>query len=157
MGNHSDVATVSVIGFGTGAALAICAAANRPEVRAVAAFAPPADFADWSNSPDYLLAHARSIGAISDESFPEDPEAWSNELSQIIAADAAAEYAPRPLMVLHGHDDDVVPLFDSRIVADSHGSAELRIISGAGHLLRYDPRAVAMLLGWIDRHRYGGD
>lgn len=157
LGEHQAVATVGVIGFGTGAALAICAAANRPEVRAVAAFAPPADFADWSSSPEYLLAHARDIGAISDDGFPADLAAWSAELSEIKAADAAAEYGPRPLMVLHGQDDDVVPLFDSRIVADSHGSAELRIISGAGHLLRYDPRAVAMLLGWIDRHRYGGD
>ena len=29
--------------------------------------------------------------------------------------------------------------------------AELRIIAGAGHQLRHDPRAVAVLLGWLDR------
>jgi acetyl esterase/lipase len=32
-------------------------------------------------------------------------------------------------------------------------AAELRIVSGAGHRLRHDPRAVAILLGWLDRER----
>jgi putative redox protein len=29
----------------------------------------------------------------------------------------------------------------------------LQIIQGAGHRLRHDPRAMAMLLGWLDRQR----
>lgn len=156
LGARDDVSSVSVIGFGTGAALAICAAASRPQVRAVAAVAPPADFADWSNSPDELLRHARSVGAIHDEDFPGDTDDWAAELAQVQAVQAAGELSPRPLTILHGHDDEVVPLFDSRIVADAHGSAELRVIGGAGHLLRYDPRAIAILLGWVDRRRHTG-
>jgi putative redox protein len=39
------------------------------------------------------------------------------------------------------------------VLADAHGHAELRIIDGAGHQLRYDPRAVAVLLGWLDLQR----
>ena len=27
------------------------------------------------------------------------------------------------------------------------------MIGGAGHALRHDPRAVAVLLGWLDRQR----
>lgn len=151
---RDDVSSVSVIGFGTGAALSICAAANRPRVRAVLAVAPPADFSDWSNDPEALLGHARMVGAITDDNFPHDFEAWAAELSEVQAVEAADELEPRPLLILHGQDDELVPLFDSRIVADAHGSAELRVISGAGHLLRYDPRAIAILLGWIDRLRY---
>ncbi len=64
---------------------------------------------------------------------------------------AAPRLAPRPLLVAHGSDDDLVPLFDARVLADAHRGAELRIINGAGHRLRHDPRAVAMLLGWLDR------
>jgi uncharacterized protein len=47
-----------------------------------------------------------------------------------------------------------VPVFDARVLADAHGSAELRLINGAGHRLRHDPRAVAVLLGWLDRQRH---
>ena len=154
LGDLDEVASVSVIGFGTGAALAICAAARQPQVRSVAAFAPPADFADWSDDPQAILKHARNVGAISDDSFPQNFDAWAQELSEVQAVAGAEIMAPRSLMILHGADDDVVPVFDSRIVADAHGSADLRIVQGAGHLLRYDPRAIAVLLGWVDRQRY---
>jgi putative redox protein len=54
---------------------------------------------------------------------------------------------------MHGSDDEIVPTADSRVLAEAHGSAELQIISGAGHRLRHDPRAMAILLGWLDRQR----
>jgi putative redox protein len=38
-------------------------------------------------------------------------------------------------------------------MAEAHGSAELRVLDGAGHRLRHDPRAVALLLGWLDRQK----
>ncbi len=55
------------------------------------------------------------------------------------------------MLVMHGADDESVPVFDARVLADAHGTAELRIIAGAGHGLWYDPRAIAILLGWLDR------
>jgi putative redox protein len=54
---------------------------------------------------------------------------------------------------MHGSDDEIVPTADSRVLAEAHGSAELQIVSGAGHRLRHDPRAMAILLGWLDRQR----
>jgi len=65
--------------------------------------------------------------------------------------DAARRFAPRPLLVMHGEDDESVPVADSRLLAETHGSAELRVIAGAGHRLRHDPRAIAVLMGWLDR------
>ena len=64
---------------------------------------------------------------------------------------AARRLAPRPLLVLHGSDDDVAPLDDARILAEAHGSAELRVVLTAGRRIRHDPRAIASLLGWLDR------
>jgi putative redox protein len=57
---------------------------------------------------------------------------------------------------MHGSEDEVVPVLDSRALADAHGSADVRIIDGGGHQLRHDPRAVAVLLGWLDRQRARG-
>ena len=59
----------------------------------------------------------------------------------------------KSLLIVHGGDDDSVPVTDARQLALAHGDAELRIIAGAGHRLRHDPRAVAVLLGWLDRQR----
>lgn len=145
---------VWIIGFGTGGALAIEAAAADPGVRGVAAVAAPADFEDWASNPRKLLVLAREMGVLREGgdlagSFDD----WAAELKGIAAVHAAARMAPRELMVLHGSDDETVPVFDARAVADSHGSADLRLVHGGGHHLRHDPRAIAILLGWLERQR----
>ncbi|MCB0994447.1 MAG: alpha/beta fold hydrolase, partial [Acidimicrobiales bacterium] len=120
-----DVRDVWLAGFGTGGALSICAAADDPTIRGVAAMAPPADFEDWASDPRRLLQHARELGAITTPGFPEDFDTWAKELRTIKAVDGAARLAPRPLLVVHGAEDDTVPTLDARVIADAHGEAEL--------------------------------
>lgn len=142
-----------LLGFGTGGALAVEAAAADQTIRGVCAVALPADFSDWAKSPRKLLVVAREMGAVRDASFPSDFGAWAQELKMVDASRAASQVAPRELLLIHGSEDEVVPTLDARAVADSHGSADLRIIDGASHHLRHDPRAIAMVLGWLDRQR----
>jgi pimeloyl-ACP methyl ester carboxylesterase len=146
-----DVTSVWVAGFGTGGAMAISAAAADPDIAGVAAVGPPADFDDWVRDPEGLLGYARRVGAIGSPGFPADEAAWQAELASIRAVEAAGAMGERPLLVMHGASDEVVPLFDARVIADAHGAADLRVIEGGGHRLRFDPRAVAVLLGWLDR------
>lgn len=150
---EDSVSGVWLAGFGTGGALSICAAAERPEVQGVAALGAPADFDDWASHPRRLLEHSREVGMIKETTFPTNFEGWARELRDLRAVATAPQVFPRPLLVVHGSEDDLVPVFDARVLVDAHGDAELRIISGAGHRLRHDPRAVAVLLGWLDRQR----
>ncbi len=140
-----------VCGFGTGGAVGLVAARHNPQVTGVAVVGSPADFDDWAAAPDRLLAHAREVGVIRDPNFPNDIDRWNAELKEVRAVEAAEYLAPRTLLVLHGLEDEAVPHFDARLVADAHGSADLRMIQGGGHQLRHDPRATAILLGWLDR------
>lgn len=147
------VSGVWLAGFGTGGALVTCAAADDPEIRGVAALAAPADFDDWASSPKRLFEHAREVGITSAEPSANAIDGWARELRSLKAVDGARRLSPRPLMVVHGSSDDLVPSFDARVIADAHTGAELRILDGAGHRLRHDPRAMAILLGWLDRQR----
>jgi putative redox protein len=149
------VSGVWIAGFGTGAALAVCAGARDPRVKGVAVLGGPADFDDWAGQPRRLLEYSREVGLVTDARFPSSFDTWSRELRTIRPLDCVAEYSPRSMLVVHGTDDDSVPDFDARVMSDAHGSAEMRIIAGAGHNLRDDPRAVAVLLGWLDRERTG--
>lgn len=148
-----QVGGVWIVGFGTGGGLAVAAAALDPEIRGVAAVAAPADFDDWANHPRRLLQHARDVGIIQRAEFPPAFDAWARQLREVRPVDVVAQMGERPLLVLHGSEDEAVPVFDGRVLADAHGAAELRIIEGGEHQLRHDPRAVAVLLGWLDRQR----
>jgi len=142
-----------LVGTNTGGALALSVAADDPRVRGCALLGARADFDDWAGQPRRFLEHAREIGAIRSPGFPKAFDEWSRELRRFRPVDAARRFAPRPLLVMHGDEDESVPVADSRVLAEAHGSAELRVIAGAGHRLRHDPRAVAVLLGWLDRQR----
>lgn len=142
---------VWLCGASTGGSLAICAAAEDDRVQGVAALSARADFDDWAAHPRRFLQHAREIGVIRDVRFPSDPDKWVRELKETRPLVLAEKLAPRPLLLIQGSDDDQVPALDARALADCHGAAELRIIQGAGHRLRHDPRAVAVLMGWLER------
>jgi putative redox protein len=151
-----EVDGVWLAGASTGGSLAICAAAEDPRIHGVVTLASRSDFADWAVEPERFLAHAREIGVISTPDFPADQEEWCRELREIRPVEVVAKLPPRPLLLIHGDDDDVVPPEDARELADAYGEgAELRIVKGAGHRLRHDPRGVAVLLGWLDRQRSG--
>ncbi|MBI3257451.1 MAG: alpha/beta fold hydrolase [Actinobacteria bacterium] len=142
---------VWLAGSSTGGSLAVCAGANDQRVRGVAALSARADFDDWVEHPRRFLEHARDVGVIRHAGFPPNVDQWVRELKQIRPIDLVERLAPRPLLLVQGSDDEIVPPSDARLLADYHGSAELHMISGAGHRLRHDPRAVAVLLGWIER------
>jgi putative redox protein len=141
-----------VAGSSTGGALAICEAAEDERVRGVATLAAPATFGGWADDPDSFLTHARAIGVVSDPDHPRDPDAWARELREIRPVRVVAKIAPRPLLLVHGSDDETVPLDDARALAEAAGeTAELRVVNQAGHRLRHDPRAVAVLMGWLEQ------
>lgn len=149
---QDDVDGVWLCGFSTGGALAICAAAEDERVQGVATMAAPADFDEWADDPERFLAYAREVGVIRSADFPSDKSKWAAELRDTRASSAAGKIPPRPLLVVHGSEDDVVSVLEARQLADAaDGSVELRVLTGAGHRLRHDPRAIAVLLGWLDR------
>lgn len=150
---ETSPASVWLVGTNTGGSIATCVAADDPRVRGAALLSPRADFDDWAAQPRRLLEHAREIGAIRTPGFPQHFDEWAREFRRFRPRDAARRCAPRPMLVMHGDDDDTVPVAEARLLAEAHGSAELRIIAGAGHRLRHDPRAVALFLGWLDRQR----
>ena len=147
-----QVTGVWLVGYGTGGALAICAAAEAPSIRGVASLGAPADFDDWATHPKRLLEHARDVGMITDPIVPARPRLLVARAPGAPRRGLRAEAgAPARCSWSTASDDDLVPVFDARVLVDAHGDAELRIMNGAGHRLRHDPRAVAVLLGWLDR------
>jgi len=93
------------------------------------------------------------VGAVRTPRYPTDFDEWTRELRRFRPVAAAQRFAPRPLLLVHGEDDEDVPGSDTRQLAEAHGAADVRVLDGGGHRLRHDPRAMAVLLGWLDRMR----
>jgi putative redox protein len=147
-----DVRGVWVAGFGHGGTFAVCEAADDHLVRGVAAIASPSTLRDWAREPARLLVHARSMGMIRTAGFPANATRWVRDIGRIDAVAAASRLDRRPLLVLHGVEDAEVPVSDARALADAgRPGSELRLVQGAGHRLRHDPRAIATLIGWLAR------
>lgn len=141
-------------GFGFGGALVLDLAANDDRVRGVATFATPVDVGAWAGPPDRFYALVVASGAV-DRNVPlDDPETLHKGVASLDPRAAMALIPPRRILVVHGQEDPLVPVEAAReLVAAAQGRAELRIIQGAGHWLRSDPRMVATLIGWLDRNR----
>ncbi len=85
--------------------------------------------------------------------FPPSFEAWAREFRRGVDLSTwRCRMSAKPLLIVHGDDDESVSQL-TVFAGQAHGVAELRIVAGAGHRLRHDPRAVAILLGWLDRER----
>jgi putative redox protein len=145
---------ISLAGFGFGGSLALAVAANDERVRGVATFAAPAHLNAWAGSAKEMHRAVQVAGVVGEE---KDLLSANDLYKDVLAIDpmgAIATLPPRRLLIGHGTDDVEVPASDARdLLAAADGRAELRLIQGAGHQLRADPRMVATLLGWLDRHR----
>jgi pimeloyl-ACP methyl ester carboxylesterase len=145
---------ISLAGFGFGGSLALAIAAKDERVKGVATFAAPAHLDYWCKSALDFHHAVQVAGVVGDQNELLDPEALRLDVLGIDPLGSIARIPPRRLLIGHGADDLEVPVGDARdLLASADGRAELRIIQGAGHQLRADPRMVATLLGWLDRHR----
>ena len=140
-------------GFGFGGALALRVGADDERIRAVATMATPSNLTTWCGPADDFAVACRRAGVVGDEPLL-DAASLVADVEALDPLGAAAMLPPKRFMVVHGEDDPIVPVSAAReLLEAAEGRAELRIIQGAGHWLRADPRMVATLLGWLDRFR----
>jgi fermentation-respiration switch protein FrsA (DUF1100 family) len=145
-------APLVLIGSSAGGAAVLRVAASRPDVAAVATLAAVADFGFEGEGADAVIHRFRNLGIIRDPAFPSDPAAWAREFVEIAPLDAVAGIAPGPVLIVHGDADDVVPYAHAEMLFEKAGEPkELVRISGGGHQLRKDPRAVDAVVDWLER------
>jgi fermentation-respiration switch protein FrsA (DUF1100 family) len=146
-----DKSRLSLLGFSGGAAVSVYVAAKDKRVSSVAAGACPAEFGLWTRQePQSLVDHFRDIGAIRDNDFPPSPRQWLDGFKIVKPIDYIARISPRPLLLVHGDQDETVSVSDAhRLYAQAGEPKRLAIVEGAGHRLRRDEQAMAIVLDWL--------
>jgi uncharacterized protein len=142
----------ALVGSSAGGMAAIDVAADREDVALVATLAAPSTLAALGDDEQAVVQRLRNIGIIHDPAYPPDPKAWWGDLVGRAALKAINRIAPRPLLLIHGDADDVVPYDHAeRLFAQAAEPKELVRIPRGAHQLRKDPRAVDALTDWLDR------
>jgi uncharacterized protein len=143
-----------LVGFGFGGVLALHVAASDPRVAGVACLGTPAELTALTRDLGQLVERCVRTGVIRTPGFPPAADAWLAELSALHPKEDAEALRGRPFLVIHGADDPDVSVDEARALSNAAtGSADLRVVFGAGHWLRADPRVIAILIGWLERRR----
>ncbi len=143
---------IALLGFSAGGSVAIRVAAEDKRVAAVASVSSPAEFtfvgdtmpaAEWA-------AHFKEIGLIRSEGFPPSIEQWEQEFKDMEPKKWIGKIAPRPVLIMHGQEDEVIPVHHAKELHHAAGEPkDLVLIPGGKHRLRVDQRAVDAALSWL--------
>ena len=155
-----DKSHLSLLGFSGGAAVSLYVASQDKRVSCVVACASPAEFTFLTevDDPSSIIDHFRSIGAIRDKDFPYSVEGWLGGFRLVNPIKYVAGIAPRPLLIVHGSQDETVEVSQAYKLYDRAGEPkQIIIVDGAGHRLRQNDRAMAIVIDWLKSHtRIGG-
>jgi dipeptidyl aminopeptidase/acylaminoacyl peptidase len=152
-----DRSRLYLLGFSGGAAVSVCVAAQDTRVSSVVACACPAEFTFFTKSdkPQSLIDHFRSIGAIRDDDFTYSVQEWLNSFKRVRPIDYVAQISPRPLLLVHGSRDETVDISHAhRLYAQAGEPKRFVIVDGAGHRLRQNSEAMAIVVGWFKAHTF---
>jgi len=147
-----DNSRLCVLGSSAGAAVSVYIAANDPRVSSLITFACPAEFNFLTDKKraKATIDHLRTIGVIKDTDFPPSEDEWLNGFSQVSPLRWIDKISPRPLLLIHGEKDDLVPVEHARRLFEKAGEPKnLVIIPGAGHRLRLEEKAVNTAFDWL--------
>jgi len=143
-----------LFGFSAGAAVAVHAAAHDQRVGALLLCGCPADFGAVSSEGgiEQFLRHARGLGIISTPGFPSDRLLWAKGFDTICPERWIGEIEETQKLILHGDDDNVVPVGHAhRLFQRAQEPKELSIIKNGGHRLRLNEKAMQLALNWLKK------
>jgi len=147
-----DRTRLCLLGFSAGAAVSVYIAAHDPRVSSVVTCACPADFRSLhqTETPLETVQRFRQIGAIRDTDFPPSVEEWRARFQTISPIDWIDRISPRPLLLVHGDADELIPLEHAHLLCQKAGEPkELKIIPGAKHKMRLEKAAMDFVLDWL--------
>lgn len=119
-------ATIAVVGFSMGASTALLTAATEPRIGVLVLDSP---FATLSGVVANKLKGARALLPVV---AAVNRIGYGYSLSDVRPIDAVADIPPRPLMLLHGTEDSVIPFAHAEALASAAGEDNVEFIAFPG-------------------------
>ncbi|MBT9149180.1 MAG: hypothetical protein DDT27_01260 [Dehalococcoidia bacterium] len=149
-----DLSRISLIGFSGGAATSAYVTARDQRISALVTCACPAEFSIFTTGERLaaFLDQCRSVGTIRDDDFPRSIAEWGDHLRQVNPMSSIEKVSPRPLLMIHGENDDLIPPSHAqRLYEKAEEPKELVMIPGGEHQLRTNETAIRTAVNWLKR------
>lgn len=148
--------SIITVGRSFGGAAVLCHGDTENKVAGVSSWSAPADpfshFSGYLKGPASLERDLISLTGQGGTVFIK--KSFFDDLSRQDVIGHASLLSPRPLLVVHGEDDDVVPLVNAKIIFEAAGEPKaLKIVPGADH--RYTGHYLEVwktFFGWLSSH-----
>ena len=139
-----------LVGSSAGGAVSTEAVRRGAPVDLLALLAAPATWVSYADGAEAAVEKITNEAGLA--LAPEvlaAPEVWAAEFGAVETEQSIAEI-DIPVLIVHGTADDVVPIEHAERIIENARNAEVRILEGALHQLRKEPRAIEAVLEWID-------
>lgn len=148
-----DPSSIHCIGSSAGGAIASKVAAYNKHIKSLMLMATPADLSDILPEDPYMLkSHFLDIGVIRDQGFPEDIDLWYNNFVQLMPARDVPFISPRPVAIVHGTHDTLVPERHAKRLYDAAlDPKDIILVERAPHQLRKDTRTPKIITDWLNK------
>lgn len=148
---------IGVIGLSLGGVVSILASAQNQAVKAVCTWSSPAELRSLSsNIKKFFGIDPKNLFEKDYADLPSGYRVGKNFAIDALkhdVLDSCAKISPRPMLIIHGSEDPVVPVQDAHMLYDKAGEPKkLVIIDGAGHTFsgrELEEKVIAITIGWF--------
>jgi pimeloyl-ACP methyl ester carboxylesterase len=142
---------VVIAGSSAGGAVAAEVARRGAPVDGLILLAAPAEWISFAAHPEAgVQLITEDAGMALSPEVRADPSAWGQEFRDVSTEGSIAEVKV-PVLIVHGDQDVVVPPDHASRIAARANNAEVHLIPEGSHQLRRDPRAVQIVLDWLQQ------
>ncbi|NHV98469.1 MAG: alpha/beta hydrolase [Thaumarchaeota archaeon] len=150
---------IGVVGLSLGGAVSILTAARNQMVKAVCSWSSPAEFRIMS---DGLKAFGADLKTVTEKGYVDLPSGFRvgkdffTDILKHDVLDACSKITPRPILIMHGSGDTVVPVKHAHMLYEKAGEPKrLVIIDGADHTFtgrEYEDRVIEITTEWFKKN-----
>lgn len=151
-----DAGRIGVLGLSMGGAVSLIRASRDPRIRFVCTWSAPADFLMLAEFAKTLYTGSTASGEYID--LPTGYRISTRLIQDLLShkiTEAASKISPRPLLVVHGSRDEIVPLSHAEAIYNAAGEPREKIvIEGGDHTFtgrEMEWKAITSTAEWLER------
>jgi len=158
LSGRSEVARdkIGLVGLSLGGAVSILTAARNQAVKAVCTWSSPAEFRLMSDAEKAFGIDLKSILEKGYVDLPSGYRVGKDFFTDVLKhdiLDGCSRISPRPLLIIHGSEDPVVPVQHAHMLYDKAGEPKkLVMIDGADHTFSrrdWEDRLIEITTEWL--------